>query len=158
MDKNVVWKMNIHVHVGFISLFRKRNSHTRQGPEDTYFSSSGREQKSTSFLYFTLLHLFILIIGFKQNSLSFSRRAIEASEDLRGSTHIRRPQHSRAEVCYWNPTQPHNQTESHWSWWVTTLLRQSAEGLNSEMLIDFSNPQVRCLYWASSTSQAADWQ
>uniref|UniRef100_A0A8C4EH88 receptor protein-tyrosine kinase n=1 Tax=Dicentrarchus labrax TaxID=13489 RepID=A0A8C4EH88_DICLA len=31
---------DINLQTGFIIIYRKRNSHTRQGPEDTYFSSS----------------------------------------------------------------------------------------------------------------------
>lgn len=38
----VLWKWDINLQMGFFFLFRKRNSHTRQGAEDTYFSSSGR--------------------------------------------------------------------------------------------------------------------
>lgn len=55
----VHWKWDINLQMGFIFLFRKRNSHTRQGPEDTYFSSSGR-QKNLSHLciHFIQLNLF----------------------------------------------------------------------------------------------------
>lgn len=74
------------------------------------------------------------------SSLPLVDRTIEASENLRGSTHIRGPQRGRPQVCHRNPPQPHNQTESHRSWWVTALLRQSVVGLSSETLKDFSNP------------------
>lgn len=33
-----------------VCFFRKQNSHTRQGPEDTYFSSAGGQNKKKFFL------------------------------------------------------------------------------------------------------------
>lgn len=106
------------------------------------------DKKNLSSLYFTSFNYYS--INNDNHFLSLSHRATEASENLRGSTYIRGPQHSRPEVCHWNPPQPHNQTKSHWSWWVTALLRQSAVGLNTAMLKDFPNPQIRCLYCAFS--------
>lgn len=128
--------------MGFcIFLSRKRNSHTRQGPEDTYFSSSGR-QKSLPTLCFTVSIMLYFVL--RKQFPYFCHRAIKASEDLRGSTYVWGPQHSHHEVCHWNPPKSCNQRKSHWSWWVTAL-RQSSVGLNSEMLKDSSNPQIRCL-------------
>uniref|UniRef100_A0A8C4GMD6 receptor protein-tyrosine kinase n=1 Tax=Dicentrarchus labrax TaxID=13489 RepID=A0A8C4GMD6_DICLA len=38
LQERAHWDINLQT--GFIIIYRKRNSHTRQGPEDTYFSSS----------------------------------------------------------------------------------------------------------------------
>lgn len=109
----------------------------------------GRDQRTPTFpaqvdknIFLTFLsHLteFICLLA-TNNFLSFIHRAIEASEDLRWSTYIWRPQCSCPEVCHWNSPQPRNQAESHRSWWVTVLLRQPPAGIITKMLKDFSNP------------------
>lgn len=107
-------------------VFRKRNPHARQGPEDTYFSSSGWQK--TLFVSINLFYskdLNLNLLTKQSTSASSSYRAIEAFENLCGPTYIWGPQYSSPQVCHWNPPQPYKQRKSHWSWWVTALLRQS---------------------------------
>lgn len=147
-----IWRDN-----PFVFTFRKRNPHIRQGAEDTYFSSSGTKKPLTFLCLFHGIQIFLVACWQISHTVniqfpSWTHRAIKAFENIRGSAYIWGPQHCSHEVCHRNPPQPHNQRKSHWSWWVTAPLRQSLVGLNPGMLIDLSNPRIRCLFCAFSTA------